>query len=624
MQINVAETVNYQSFKTSVSFNVDEAVNAWTTVPQIVSWTQGVELTDENMPKAMSEYGNPTIVITSQAGSIEYYRATYNRETKKYEGESNLQNAPVGYYDMLVTVDAVEGQYGPMLSQKIVFQVFLRGSTDWKNFWEIDPSINGWTANTLGEYGEISGKGARGSVYFDFYEAFRDENGRLTYDESKPIDETNGTFVEKGNKYFQDFYVPVEPGSYYMVARSRSSKPDGTILESDNLDTAVYFEVLERRNSWTLTGAPSVDTRTLYLGDKANWNTRLNLKAQATISDSTISYQFRDASGNLYDELPAKVGRYTIVATASAWASQPLVNDSLTVEVALTPNSWVEMPAIATIFYRGEMKNWVAPTAKAVEGGVKFAYRDAQGNMYDEMPTAVGTYTLVATTTADYAEVLTGTVDFEIKLSPNKWKVLPTIATTLYLGEVANWVDATAEPEAGSLTFLYQDADKKTDPTAIMPKDPGKYILIAVTSSDDYETLREEVEFEIKLSTNRWKDAPVIEQWSAEYEGGNPFAEAEVGSAEDIVYTFARADSPDVILTDEELRDGKPFEEGEYIMYATLTVDGYEPLSAQYKFTVTPAYDRQLILVDIILGTVACAFAVVAIVFAIRRYRENG
>ena len=557
-------------------------------------------------------------MITSQAGSIEYYRATYNRATGQYEGESNLQNAPVGYYDMLVTVDAVEGHYGPKLSQKIVFQVFLRGSTDWKNFWEIDPTITSWTANVEHAYGDFNAKGARGSVYFEFYKVERDEDGRLIYDENNPINAENGTLVEKGSKYFKDIYVPYEPGSYYMFARSRSLNPDGTIYEDDNLDSSVYFEILERKNSWTDTGAPKVDTRTLYLGDKDKWNEQLNITSEASLIGSSVSYRFRDGEGNLYHEIPAKVGRYTIVATASAWASQPLVNDSLTIEVVLTPNSWVEVPNIATLMYLGDMEKWAKPTAKAVEGDVAFSYRDAQGNVSDEMPAAEGVYTLIATTTAEYAEVLTGTVEFEIRPSPNKWKELPTIATTLYLGEIENWVAAAAVPEAGTVTFYYQDANKQTEPTTTMPKEPGKYILIAVASSDYYETLREEVEFEIKLSTNRWKDAPVIKDWSAEFEGGNPFAEAEVGSAEDIVYTYAKKESPD------EIFDYKPTEEGEYIMYATLVVDGYEPLTARYEFTVSSAYDRQLLMVDIILGTVACAFAVVAIVFAIRRYRENG
>lgn len=57
-------------------------------------------------------------------------------------------------------------------------------------------------------------------------------------------------------------------------------------------------------------------------------------------------------------------------------------------------------------------------------------------------------------------------------------------------------------------------------------------------------------------------------------------------------------------------------------MYAELALDGYETLTAEYAFTVAPAYDTTFLIVDIVLGCLVAIFTVVVIYYAIRRYRE--
>ena len=57
-------------------------------------------------------------------------------------------------------------------------------------------------------------------------------------------------------------------------------------------------------------------------------------------------------------------------------------------------------------------------------------------------------------------------------------------------------------------------------------------------------------------------------------------------------------------------------------MYATVTLDGFETLHAEYAFTITPAYDALLLTVDTVLASILCVLAVVVIIFAVRRYRE--
>ena len=84
-----------------------------------------------------------------------------------------------------------------------------------------------------------------------------------------------------------------------------------------------------------------------------------------------------------------------------------------------------------------------------------------------------------------------------------------------------------------------------------------------------------------------------------------------------VTYMYVNKKNPDIIFTD------KPTAAGEYILIARVELEGYETLEARYEFTIESAFDDTFVLIDIILGAIACIFAVVVIIFAIRRYREN-
>ena len=82
--------------------------------------------------------------------------------------------------------------------------------------------------------------------------------------------------------------------------------------------------------------------------------------------------------------------------------------------------------------------------------------------------------------------------------------------------------------------------------------------------------------------------------------------------------TYTYQNSKGEILTE------KPTKEGTYKMFATVELAGYETLTAEYEFTITPAFDTTFLIVDIVLAGLVCIFTGVCIYFAIRRYKENG
>lgn len=59
-------------------------------------------------------------------------------------------------------------------------------------------------------------------------------------------------------------------------------------------------------------------------------------------------------------------------------------------------------------------------------------------------------------------------------------------------------------------------------------------------------------------------------------------------------------------------------------MIARVELDGYVTLESTYEFTIEAAFDRDLVTLNIVLGLIACVIAVVVIIFAVRRYKENG
>ena len=138
-------------------------------------------------------------------------------------------------------------------------------------------------------------------------------------------------------------------------------------------------------------------------------------------------------------------------------------------------------------------------------------------------------------------------------------------------------------------------------------------MLIVIAKADICKELRSEVKFTVKLSKNDWKNLPTIENWSEEFSHLDhlPIGEAEHGK---IVYTWFTKDGKP--LTE------KPTEEGTYIMHSTATAPGYETLEADYEFTIEPAFDQTLIIIDGVLGLIACVATIIAISVVVKKKKD--
>ena len=296
-------------------------------------------------------------------------------------------------------------------------------------------------------------------------------------------------------------------------------------------------------------------------------------------------------------------------------------------ESAEMPNNyWEIVPAI---------DSWIAgstpsvPEYKSLRGTEIITYAKAErvdgryvavGTPTSTLPEAPGKYFMLARVkNPTYApdEALKLDVLFEIFERTNEWTVSPSIR---------NWELGNAAPvpvadvlvkEDHKIEYSFALKDGTGQATSYIPRVPGTYIMTVRATAKYCTPLEAQIEFTVALSKNSWISAPTIKDWSEEFAASTPEAVAAAGN-DRIVYTYARRDAPDVLLK------GKPTTEGAYIMYATVELDGYETLTASYEFTVSAAYDRQLVIVDILLGVVACALAVAVIIFAVRRYKENG
>ncbi|MDE7162913.1 MAG: hypothetical protein K2O44_02395, partial [Clostridia bacterium] len=341
------------------------------------------------------------------------------------------------------------------------------------------------------------------------------------------------------------------------------------------------------------------------------------------------------------------------VLTASVKAEIGHYNETLTrshtfridVKGAGQANYWEELPTI---------DGWVAnidglfnsPSGKPVRGLPNFVFyvRNAdgtrgqkvdekltdvvlkKGNKYEAdiyIPVEYGDYILVASSKGipDEEGKSDALAEYEIRViidpRPLSFEQELRIATLLYLGERQDWANPTSKPSLDDAEITYMYTNKETGVSSTeMPTEAGEYTVTATITALYSNSVSMSVDFSVKLSPNGWTAAPNIKDWSEENKGNLPTGAATVGT-DQIVYTYASVKEPNKILK------GKPTTEGSYIMYADLIVEGYEPLHAEYRFTIEPAFDTQLIIAAIVLGVFACLLAGVVIYFAIKRYREN-
>ncbi len=221
-------------------------------------------------------------------------------------------------------------------------------------------------------------------------------------------------------------------------------------------------------------------------------------------------------------------------------------------------------------------------------------------------------------------DTLSYDIPFQVREAVNEWTSAPHIPS-YYLSQGLPTPAAGSTTYLSDVTFLFKkEGEEDSAAVAQMPVEEGKYIMIATA----YALLRiendvpirakyckpisTEVPFTVSLSTNSWVNMPSIDGWSEEFGPNDPAGKAEVGN---IVYSYFLADGVTQL-------DGKPVEAGDYILRATVEEYGYKTLVGEVAFTISPAWDQTFVVIDIVLGVVAIAATVVAIIFAKRRISQ--
>ncbi|MDE6060857.1 MAG: hypothetical protein K2G31_05245, partial [Clostridia bacterium] len=325
---------------------------------------------------------------------------------------NRLANAPAGMYIMTAKVGIVEGQYTNPLEESVPLEVYKRGSFDEKNYWYDTPGINPWEANIIRLVNEPYGTPLRGLPYFEFYHSTRDENNQIVIDWDNPVVAgEDSILIEKGdNKYYKDFYMPMAPGYYYMVACAISLDGDGNIIVADTLvEKPIQFQIQNRANSFK--DEPRIDTL-LFLGERDFWAAPT---AEARLLDSIIIFKYKNlvTGEDLGTAMPTKDGRYIVTAYAYAKYSE-MIEKSVEFLVELSTNTWIDYPTIEGWTEEFEPNS---PFATAQFGTDKIAYTYenlATGEILTERPTLEGTYKLIATVELEGYKTLVGTETFTV------------------------------------------------------------------------------------------------------------------------------------------------------------------------------------------------------------------
>ncbi|MCH5351077.1 MAG: leucine-rich repeat domain-containing protein, partial [Clostridiales bacterium] len=501
LKVHVAANGNYAAFDAQTTFNVTEDANAWVVEPNIASWFSGGFNPDENMPEGRATYGVTTIVITSQSSGAEWFRSAYDANSGATTvTTNNLEAAEIGWYTMVVSVEAAPGMYkGTSSTRK--FQVFPKGSLEVKNYWVESPNIEDWTANIEGTFKMPTGTPARGKVYFKFYPAeFVNDQYQKTGDALGEGDDV--TTVSDG-KYARPFYIPKAPGIYMMYAHVENvaAADHGDDLEWGYTILTIY----DRVNKWaqSVTIAP-----VLYLGEKNSWAK----PTASTTLESKITYKYYEADTREEldgTEIPTKPGKYVVVATAEATYCQNLTSE-MEFEVRLSEIKWAQSVAISDILRLGDKNKpgWGVPTASVNYPNITIVYEfyDAETDMPlgNEAPKKVGSYYVIARASAPDSIEITSRAEFIVELSKNNWvnDTSPTIED--WSEEHSDTApDPKGEAAVGKVEYTYIDKNNPDKEFKEKPTTAGDYILVARVVVDGYETLEARYEFTIGPAFDR-------------------------------------------------------------------------------------------------------------------------
>ena len=417
LRVIVAENGNYNGFiDDDTPFSVNIAENQWDIAPQVSPWSRYEWNNEEYMPQAAPRYGSPILEIRSKVSDELYFRAVYTKNSNggwTYNVETNkLDDADAGWYTLVGWVEGEEGKYTGLTKYNFDFQIFIQGSPDDANFWEIVPSIESWVAavnsKDIATFNIPTGKPVRGKVYFEFFKVNADMSQGAKIGEG-----VDSTTISKNAQtyYLQDFYIPTKPGIYYMYAHAVNGS-----VESDSLDSdRIMLTIGNRDNTWE----QSVNIASvLELGNRDNW---VLPSAKANLWDSTYRYEYFNAETrtSIGNQIPTEPGKYFVRAYANARYSEEIYSD-MDFEVRLSKNYW-ENDTSPTIEGWSEEYNSTSPNpvGKAMIGATIYTYVNVKtGEILTSKPTEAGHYILIARAAlgeADGYEVLESSYEFTIE-----------------------------------------------------------------------------------------------------------------------------------------------------------------------------------------------------------------
>ena len=656
--VNALDNYNALEGKTAQSktFVVNKAKNSWTVAP--VFSGGNVKSTGE---KTYTWVSGSEVTVTAAARhgayKVDYY------DVSDVPERLNSMPTGVGTYKAVFSVAAdSEGRYEAIAEgYELLFDIT---GIQFREFTTM-PGVVEWSWSNYNEKVNLfTGTPASlGRVTF----AVKSEDGTITFVPEFWL--VNDKGVQTGS-FLNDKYVPADVAAILKTLIKGTYKLCLTISPNGNYEGFTYettFRVSEAKNAWVET--PKI-TAWYYGGYHEKENDPV---ADSLYGDVAVVIKDRE-SGEVYynsaypysSEAPynvlytAPIGAYVMTVTVDGEENK---FDGLeeviyfSIFVNSDANYWVTVPNIeswtANIdeivslpigtplhglpyfeFYRAELVDGEYKMTEMIDANDDDALLISNGRKYAYefyIPTAPGTYFMVA-----YAENFDNADDnldanqssrimFTIRDRAIEWEQSVHISSVLYLGEKDKWEQPTAttsldgyEDDKVTITYRYLDALTRRDLGSQIPTVAGKYIVVAYASAKYTQTITSETMFDVMLSKNAWVgDAqPSIDSWSEEFgsKGHSPSGAAVNGT---VFYMYIDKDHPDIVLTE------KPTKAGHYIMIARVELEGYETLESRYEFTIEPAFDDTFVLIDIILGLVACAFAVVVIVFAIRRYKEN-
>lgn len=631
IRASIPESDRFASYvQDTISFKVLKATNVWAPEPTVQGWIYGQS---QNQPVAGVKYGKASDIV---------YEYTY-------EGAKVTSFDKAGTYSFTATLEGTENYTG-LTATGGTFVI-----THAKDNWQISPRAEDWIWGKFDKStNRFTAQPVTGrTVLFTVYSDAACNNpiaGLIKFSTTAGVVSAAQEAAFKG----------LAAGTYYYKA----------VVDEDDryaafgTETIYSFEVELAENGFT--EYPSVAGWSV-----ANWQASANKPAAVseygdiTMTVSKIKsinngnapdrddvgseiYSGTLLHGGVYQDdrdeafiglMRAETGWYRLTAVT---ASESGHYKSVTVVVyfqvyqgseARPANRWLTMPSMDswTVF---DENIPTIPTGSALRStkviytyfGTKYEggrYVIDEATATDKLPEAPGKYIVRIESENEEngvvieSDYMVAEIPFEIYVRQNYWTVDPAIESWELGTGLCNPVAEARYTEGGGIVYEYKlkGSDDSTKTTE-KPSAKGEYVMIVTVTAKYCAPLEARVEFSVTLSQNMWIKLPVIESWTEETGPNNPTGEAAFGT---IKYTYKTADGKD-------LGEVKPTAEGSYIMFATVEVDGYETLinGEGYKFTISAAYDTTLLTVDIVLASVLCALTVVVIIFAIRRYRENG